>query len=135
MTEREMLKDVAERLRSVADDTRHLTSGNVSHLGCNIRGKLLRKAEYIETFLNGERQFEMTWQVQAENDIYDVLNDWDYHRFVCLMKDGTIAEFSGICDETCEGSINQHLDCVDDKLLYDVDDIVMWIEVPNIKRG
>ena len=85
--------------------------------------------------MTNEEVKRMSWQVQAENNIYEAVEPWDYHRFVCLMKDGTIAEFSGICDETCDGSINQHLDCVDEKLLYGVDDIVMWIEVPYIKKG
>ena len=49
------------------------------------------------------------------------------------MKDDTIQIFTGICDETYDGEIVQHLDCIDDNLDYNIDDIVMWIEAPNIK--
>jgi hypothetical protein len=50
------------------------------------------------------------------------------------MGDNTIQIFTGMCDETYDGQINQHLDCLDDSLPYSVDDIVMWIEVPDVKK-
>lgn len=58
MTQAELLKQTAERIRSIADDTRRLTSGNVSHLSCGIRGRLLRNAELIERYQNGENKFD-----------------------------------------------------------------------------
>ena len=51
MTQADLLKQTAERIRSIAEDTHLLTSGNVSHLACNIRGKLLRNAELIEKYI------------------------------------------------------------------------------------
>lgn len=45
------------------------------------------------------------------------------------MKDGKLAEFSGLHDETYDGEITTHIDCItNDK--YDTDDIEMWIEIP-----
>ena len=76
---------------------------------------------------------KMCWQINAENDILDAVLPWDYHRFVCVMKDNTIQIFTGMCDETYDGEIVQHLDCIDDNLDYDIDDIVMWIEAPDVK--
>jgi len=75
---------------------------------------------------------KMTWQVEAEHSIYDAVQDWDYHRFVCLMKDNTIQVFSGMNDETYNGEINTHIDCVSDYSHYNTDEILMWIEVPGI---
>lgn len=63
MTQADLLKQTAERIRSIAEDTHLLTSGNVSHLACNIRGKLLRNAELIEKYLNGGFQFDVTDRV------------------------------------------------------------------------
>jgi len=73
------------------------------------------------------------WHKQSEEDIDDSFNDWSLHRFVCLMKDGSIQEFTGMLDECYDGSINLHLDCVNDEYDWEYDDIIFWIEVPNIK--
>lgn len=73
------------------------------------------------------------WHKQSEEDIDDSIIGWSMHSFICLMKDGTIQEFTGILDESYEGSINKHLDCVDDNYEWEYDDITYWIEVPNIK--
>lgn len=76
---------------------------------------------------------KMTWQLQVENDIYDAVDGWDYHRFACLMKDNSIQIFTGMRDESDDGEIHVYLDCVENCLSYDVDDIVMWIEIPDIE--
>ena len=44
------------------------------------------------------------------------------------MDDGSIQKFTGICDECADGSINIHIDAIDDK--YDTDNIIFWIEMP-----
>lgn len=68
-----------------------------------------------------------TWHLQEKEDIYDAVKDWSLHTFVCVMKDGSIQEFTGNRDEDCEGHINVHIDGINDD--YDnVDDIVKWIE-------
>lgn len=70
-----------------------------------------------------------TWHRQSEKDIYDSFNDWSYHTFICLMDDGSVQKFSGICDECGDGTVNKHIDAVDDEY-DDVDKIVYWIETP-----
>ena len=82
--------------------------------------------------MNNKEIKKMSWKVNSEHDIYDAIVGWDHHRFVCVMSDNTIQIFTGICDETCDGQINPHLDCLNDD--YDTDDIVMWIEVPDVKK-
>lgn len=72
------------------------------------------------------------WNKESENSIYNAVDDWGYHKFACLMKDGTIEEFHGMWDENCEGERFLHIDHVLDA--RDVEDIVMWIEVPNIEE-
>jgi hypothetical protein len=84
--------------------------------------------------MTNEEIKKMSWQVNSEHDIYDAIVGWDYHRFACVMSDNTIQIFTGMCDETYDGQINQHLDCLNDSLPYSVDDIVMWIEVPDVKK-
>ncbi len=71
---------------------------------------------------------DYTWNKESEHSIYDAINDWGYHKFACIMKDGTLQEFSGIYDETYDGEINLHVDHIGD--VYSTDDIVMWIEIP-----
>ena len=82
---------------------------------------------------NKEEFKKLGWNINEENDILDAVKPWNQHRFICIMKDDTIQIFTGICDETYDGEIVQHLDCIDDNLDYNIDDIVMWIEAPNIK--
>ena len=67
------------------------------------------------------------WHLQEKEDIYDAVNDWSLHTFVCIMKDGTIQKFTDIRDEDYNGHISVHIDGVNND--YDnVDDIVKWIE-------
>lgn len=73
------------------------------------------------------------WHKQSEEDIDDSIIGWSMHSFICLMKDGTTQEFTGIQDESYEGGISKHLDCVDDNYEWEYDDIVYWIEIPMIK--
>ena len=81
--------------------------------------------------IKNEEIKKMCWYINSENDILDAVLPWDYHRFVCFMNDNTIQIFAGIADETYDGEIVQHLDCIDDN--YNIDDIVIWIEVPDVK--
>ena len=74
---------------------------------------------------------KMTWQVEEEHSIYDAVKDWGEYRFVCLMKDNTIQIFSGYMDENYDGEINVYIDCISDDNHDNVDDILMWIEVPE----
>lgn len=80
---------------------------------------------------NKEEFKKIGWNTNEGNEILDSVESWDQHRFICIMKDDTIQIFTGICDETYDGEIVQHLDCIDDN--YNIDDIVIWIEAPNIK--
>lgn len=65
---------------------------------------------------------------EVENSIWDSFgNDWCLHKFECVMTDGTTQYFSGILCECYDGSINKHIDCLNDS--YDTDDIVLWKEI------
>lgn len=69
------------------------------------------------------------WKLQSEDDIYDSVNDWDYHEFRCIMKDGKEVKASGIADEGFEGHCCTYIDFHEGE--YDVDDIVYWCEIPK----
>lgn len=69
------------------------------------------------------------WMLQSKNDIYDSFDDWDYHTFICIMKDGKEARAHGIADEGYEGSCSKYISFEDDD--YEIDDIVYWLEIPT----
>ena len=71
------------------------------------------------------------WHKQSEDDILFAIDDWTYHTFACMMKDGKLVKFSGLCDETYDGEITTHIDCISDNYDYGIDDIEMWIEIPT----
>ena len=71
------------------------------------------------------------WHKQSEDDILFAFNGWDYHTFACIMKDGKLEKFSGFHDETCDGEIITHVDCITNDKKYDIDDIDIWIEIPE----
>ena len=70
------------------------------------------------------------WHKQSEEDILFAIDDWTYRTFACMMKDGKLVKFSGLCDETYDGEITTHIDCISDNYDYGIDDIEMWIEIP-----
>lgn len=82
--------------------------------------------------MTNEEIKKLTWQVQAEHNICDAVNDWSYHRFACLMKDNSVEIFSGMCEKTDNGEVRKDISSIENRLSYDLDDIVMWIEIPSI---
>jgi len=85
---------------------------------------------FIDTLEVKEVDF---WHKQSEEDIDDSINDWSLHTYLCLMIDGSIQRFTGILDESYDGSINIHLDCTDDNYDWEYDNIIYWIETLNVK--
>ena len=69
------------------------------------------------------------WQLQSEKDIYDSFDDWDYHRFICIMKDNKEVFASGITDEGYEGNVSKSIWFNDES--YSCDDILFWMEIPD----
>lgn len=69
------------------------------------------------------------WHKQSEYDIFNAVNDWDFHRFACITKGGRLLEFCGICDEHDDGYVEVHIDCDDSG--FSISDIEYWIEFPN----
>ena len=70
-----------------------------------------------------------TWHLQKNEDIYDAVNDWSLHSFICLMDDGSVQKFTGILSECYDGSVNLHIDATNDE--YSIDNIIFWIEAPK----
>lgn len=129
MTREKLLNDAIRRFKIIAEDTKRITSANLSHNITCLRGKALRAYEIIEKYKPA--CFD-EWHKESEENIYDAITDWSNHRFVCLMKDGTIQVFSGIQDENYNGEIVTHIDNTND---YDTDDIVMWTEIPRLNAS
>ena len=74
--------------------------------------------------------FNTTFYKQSSKDIWDEVNDWLDSIFICIMKDNSIQKFIGFLDETYDGQINPHCECItnDD---YSTDDIKYWGYVSN----
>ena len=87
----------------------------------NLCGNLIHFLDTLEV-----KEVE-TWHLQEKEDIYDAVKGWSLHKFVCIMKNGTIQRFNGICDEDYEGHIYVHIEGINDAY-DDVNDIVKWIE-------
>lgn len=87
----------------------------------------------MEIFINNNSKILpiTTWHLQEKDDIYNAVNDWSGHNFICLMNDGTIQRFSGILDECYDGSINVHIDSLNDEYDNAIDNIIFWIELPK----
>ena len=73
------------------------------------------------------------WHKQSEDDILFAIDDWSYHTFACMMKDGKLVKFSGLNDEAYYGEITTYIDCISDNYDYGIDDIEMRIEIPDVK--
>lgn len=87
----------------------------------------------LKFFLDALKAKEVgAWHLQKNEDIYDAVKDWSLHSFVCLMDDGSVQKFTGIRCECADGSINTHIDAIDDSY-DDVDRIIFWTETPNLK--
>lgn len=72
---------------------------------------------------------EHTWHDQEVDDIFNAVDDWDFHRFACITKGGRLLEFCGICDEHDDGYIEKHIDCDNDGFSFS--DIAYWMEFPD----
>lgn len=68
------------------------------------------------------------WQLQSNKDIYDAIDDWRLHKFICVMKDGKQVEVSGIADESECGVCSKYIDF---DFNYGSEDIVFWCEIPT----
>ena len=68
------------------------------------------------------------WKLQEVDDIYDSFDDWDFHTFRCVMKDGKEVFATGIADESADGCCSKYIDVEGD---YQLEDIVYWCEVPT----
>lgn len=86
----------------------------------------------VEMGLTGFVPMICQWKLQSEDDIYDSVNDWDYHEYRCIMKDGKEVKASGIVDEGFEGHRFAYIDFREGE--YDADDIVYWCEVPKLPK-
>lgn len=75
------------------------------------------------------------WHKQDDvDDIYDTINDWSVHTYICRMKDGSFNIATGIADEGCDGDVgrNIYFEINDEK--YYSDDIEAWAELPRVEE-
>lgn len=70
------------------------------------------------------------WHDQTKENIWDSVNDWDYHKFACISKGGDLLEYCGFRDEDMEGMVWTNIECLTNDG-YSTDDIAYWIEYPD----
>ena len=68
------------------------------------------------------------WKLQDVDDIYDSFDDWGFHTYRCVMKDGKEVCATGIADESADGCCSKYVDIEGD---YELEDIVYWCEIPT----
>ena len=89
---------------------------------------------YKDGYIAGTKENSVVWHKQSDtDDILDACNDWCVHHFVCKMKDGSYNIAFGICDEDCNGGVNVHIYFEYKDSEYYLDDIIAWIEIPNLR--
>lgn len=88
-----------------------------------------------EAFLAGLNS-QTQWHKQSEDDIFDAVNDWSSHYFLCRMKDNSYNIALGSCDEDGDGNVTIMLYFKMDDEKYFPDDIVYWqeIELPKVEE-
>lgn len=75
------------------------------------------------------------WHKQDDvDDIYDTIDDWSVHTYICRMKDGSFNIATGSADEGCNGDVgrNIYFEINDEK--YYSDDIEAWAELPRVEK-
>ena len=75
------------------------------------------------------------WHKQDDvDDIYDTINDWSVHTYICRMKDGSFNIATGSADEGCNGDVSRNIyfEINDEK--YYSDDIEAWAELPRVEE-
>lgn len=75
------------------------------------------------------------WHKQDDvDDIYDTINGWSVHTYICRMKDGSFNIATGSADEGCNGDVgrNIYFEINDEK--YYSDDIEAWAELPRVEE-
>lgn len=104
------------------------------------QGPLHLSKEAVETMLGSKhKESELRnktvggWHLQDVDDICDAVTGWTLHKFVCQMYDGTIHEWNGINDVTCDGLVVTHLDCADEDY-NDLNEIFKWTEIPRTEE-
>lgn len=120
----DVVAEIEKRIKKYAT----IDVGNSSELDA-LYGAKCHALKSILTFIDTLEVKEInTWHLQKNEDIYDAVKDWNLYSFVCLMDDGSLQKFTGILCECADGSINAHVDAVDDS--YNADNIIFWIETP-----
>lgn len=82
--------------------------------------------------------YDSNWNFQKDKDLYHYASsDWDYHKYIVLMKDGSVHKFSSICDEGYNGIASCYVEALtkDDELddyEWEFEDILMWSDVTGV---
>lgn len=96
---------------------------------------LLRDIERLEKENEQLKKNAIIWHKQDDvDDIYDTINDWSVHTYICRMKDGSFNIAPGSADEGCNGDVgrNIYFEINDEK--YYSDDIEAWAELPRVEE-
>ena len=81
-----------------------------------------------------ENKNVIVWHKQDDrtDDIYDTINDWGLHKYLCKMKDGSFNIATGSADEDGNGFVGRSIYFEINDENYYGDDIVAWAEITDI---
>lgn len=88
----------------------------------------------IEQEIEQLKKKAIIWHKQDIDDIYDTIDDWSIHKYICKMKDGSFNIAIGSADEGCNGDVGRsiYFEINDEK--YYSDDIEEWAELVEIAK-
>ena len=94
-----------------------------------IKGQKQKELEKENEQLNKN---SIVWHKQDVDDIYDSINDWSLHRYLCKMNDGSFNIINGSADVSCNGEVSRclYFEINDEK--YYSDDIEEWAEITEV---
>lgn len=72
------------------------------------------------------RPFELKWNRQDTNDLFNELVDWSPTFYLVILKDGTERVLHSFYDEDSGGAINLHYEYYKSDDIVDFEDILLW---------
>ena len=96
---------------------------------------LEEKNKRIDELKEENKQLKKTaivWHKQDVDDIYDTINDWSLHKYLCKMNDGSLNIATGGAVEGGNGDVSRSIYFKINDEKYYSDDIEVWTEITEV---
>lgn len=88
----------------------------------------------VEQEIEQLKKKAIIWHKQDIDDIYDTIDDWSIHKYICKMKDGSFNIATGSADEDNNGFVGRSIYFEINDENYYSDDIEEWAELVEIAK-